>query len=247
MFKPNIHPEFVIAHGGESLGNPDPRFSDDISSVRAARLAVKDVLPELDDSFVIIPQCKTDFVDVDSPSPLMQTNEGLDEVSVACDAMITRRRRIGLMLNTADCVPIALADPSSGVSTVIHAGWYGAVHRLHSDVINYAASELGLKPETSVAFLGPSIQKKSYVTDKLHDRQQNDPDWQPYIDEEDDGFHVDIPGFVVSTLVSNGVKPDNIKVSPVDTGSSDSGFYSLTRHVRDGVPIGRNPFIITRA
>lgn len=242
----NIHPSFVIAHGGESLGNPDPRFSSDMAHVRASRLAVRQALPDIKEGFAIIPQSGTEYVDVDSPSPLMQKDNELCEVGVACDALITRRRLIGLMLNTADCIPIALADPTSGVSSVVHTGWYGATHRLHSDVLDYAVSERGLNKDTTLAFLGPSIQKKSYVTDKLHDRQQNDPDWDPFIEEGDDGFHVDIPGFIVATLVAKGLNPNNISASPVDTGEKDSGFFSYTRHIRDGVEIGRNPFIMTR-
>jgi YfiH family protein len=41
------------------------------------------------------------------------------------DAMITSSRGIAMAVLTADCVPIAIADPATGRFAVVHAGWRG--------------------------------------------------------------------------------------------------------------------------
>src|SRR5437867_1870180 len=41
------------------------------------------------------------------------------------DALATSSPRVGLVILTADCVPVALADPAADLLAVVHAGWRG--------------------------------------------------------------------------------------------------------------------------
>lgn len=41
------------------------------------------------------------------------------------DALVTRMRGVPIAVLAADCVPVALADPRSGITAVAHAGWRG--------------------------------------------------------------------------------------------------------------------------
>lgn len=50
----------------------------------------------------------------------------LDDV----DALVTMLPGICIGVNTADCVPVALADPVAGVIAIAHAGWRGTVGRI---------------------------------------------------------------------------------------------------------------------
>ncbi|MDE7389199.1 MAG: polyphenol oxidase family protein, partial [Muribaculaceae bacterium] len=43
------------------------------------------------------------------------------------DAIVTDRRRHALVINTADCLPLLLADPEAGVIGAAHCGWRGTV------------------------------------------------------------------------------------------------------------------------
>jgi purine-nucleoside/S-methyl-5'-thioadenosine phosphorylase / adenosine deaminase len=43
------------------------------------------------------------------------------------DALLTARRATALAVQVADCVPILLADPVSGLIGAVHAGWRGTV------------------------------------------------------------------------------------------------------------------------
>ncbi|MDP2772782.1 MAG: polyphenol oxidase family protein [Nocardioides sp.] len=58
-------------------------------------------------------------VDVTEPGP-----PPLDDVPDG-DALVTTARGLGLMIRIADCVPVVLADPVSGVIGAVHAGRAG--------------------------------------------------------------------------------------------------------------------------
>src|SRR5437773_1364871 len=70
----------------------------------------------------------------------------------AGDVLVTDAAGVGLVVLTADCVPVALADPVGGRLTVVHAGWRG----LARGVIQAALSGLE-HPGRAVAAIGPAV------------------------------------------------------------------------------------------
>lgn len=72
------------------------------------------------------------------------------------DALVTALPGICIGVNTADCVPIVLADPSHGVVAVAHAGWRGTVAGIPRNTID-AMLELGAQPAQIHATMGASI------------------------------------------------------------------------------------------
>ena len=68
------------------------------------------------------------------------------------DALWTEEPDVALVVLTADCVPILLADPSGRRIGVVHAGWRGLV----AGVIEETVGSLG-SPDKLAAFIGPSI------------------------------------------------------------------------------------------
>lgn len=84
----------------------------------------------------------------DSPAPGETVDAG------RCDAILTRLPGVGLVVQTADCVPVLLA--SDRTVGAVHAGWRGAA----AGVVGAAAGAfLGLTDDRSSAraWLGPSI------------------------------------------------------------------------------------------
>jgi purine-nucleoside/S-methyl-5'-thioadenosine phosphorylase / adenosine deaminase len=72
------------------------------------------------------------------------------------DALITRRRGVALVVRVADCVPILLADPSSGWIAAVHAGWRGTAAGVLAAALR-AMIERGAMPEGVRVTLGPAI------------------------------------------------------------------------------------------
>lgn len=235
----------AIAHSGTELGNVDPRFGD-IDEVRANRATLTSSVPFLDALYVLKCNGGTDFTDVDDyTGGTVEPSKDFEGYEVTGDAVITRRPCTGLMLNAADCIPLVVAEPDKSILSLIHIGWRGAVFGLHDSVLTYAKEQHGFRTREAVAYLGPSIQAQSYLAEGLHPIQEQNPDWDPHITEVDDGFAIDIPGFVVASLEQQGIRPENIHISPVDTGADGSKHFSFTRHKNHGEPNGRNGFVAT--
>lgn len=50
-----------------------------------------------------------------------------------CDGFVTDRKGVALIVKTADCVPILLADQQAGVVAALHAGWRGTVNGIAAE------------------------------------------------------------------------------------------------------------------
>lgn len=72
------------------------------------------------------------------------------------DALVTAERGIAIGVFTADCVPIVLYAPRSGVAAVAHAGWKGTLHRIAASAVEAMAS-MGADASDIHAVYGPAI------------------------------------------------------------------------------------------
>ena len=73
------------------------------------------------------------------------------------DAAISRRSASYLGIQTADCVPVLLADTRKRVVAAVHAGWRGTLARIVTKTLGRMRLEFGTRPEDVVAALGPAI------------------------------------------------------------------------------------------
>ena len=78
------------------------------------------------------------------------------------DALITRERDVLLVVQTADCVPILLADTKRRAVAAIHSGWRGTVRRIAEKTLGRMQMEFGTHPEDVIAALGPGIGQSCY-------------------------------------------------------------------------------------
>ncbi len=77
------------------------------------------------------------------------------------DAIVTQNPYIAIGILSADCVPILLADYTTRIIGVTHAGWRGAKAGIISNTINTMIG-LGATLENIQAAIGPCIAQKSY-------------------------------------------------------------------------------------
>lgn len=81
--------------------------------------------------------------------PLLYTPPG--------DALVTRERRVGLLVKIADCQAIFLVDPIRRVIANIHCGWRGSVKNLAGKVVNFLKAQFDSNPEDILAGISPSL------------------------------------------------------------------------------------------
>jgi YfiH family protein len=78
------------------------------------------------------------------------------------DILFTDKPNVTLFMRFADCVPILLHDPRSGVIGLVHSGWMGTVHGAAKVAIEAMKSHYGTQPSDVLAVIGPSIGPDHY-------------------------------------------------------------------------------------
>jgi purine-nucleoside/S-methyl-5'-thioadenosine phosphorylase / adenosine deaminase len=125
---------------------------------------------------VTLRQIHSDIVHrVDSPA-------ALDKAPPHGDALFTREPSFLLVVQTADCIPILLADTRQRAVAAIHAGWRGTLRRIAAKTLGRMQMEFGTRPEDVIAALGPGIGRCCYevgseVARDFHAQFPNARDW----------------------------------------------------------------------
>jgi YfiH family protein len=73
------------------------------------------------------------------------------------DGLISSQSGLLLAIQTADCIPVLVADRKQRVVAAFHAGWRGTVQRIVESGVGRMRLEFGSKPEDLVAAIGPGI------------------------------------------------------------------------------------------
>jgi YfiH family protein len=78
------------------------------------------------------------------------------------DGLLTSTPGLLLAIQTADCLPIILADPKRRAIGVFHAGWRGTVNRIVEKGVGEMRRWFGSKPGDLKAAIGPGIRSCCY-------------------------------------------------------------------------------------
>jgi polyphenol oxidase len=73
------------------------------------------------------------------------------------DGLITTQPGLLLAIQTADCIPVLVADRKQRVVAAFHAGWRGTVQRIVESGVGRMRLEFGSKPGGLIAAIGPGI------------------------------------------------------------------------------------------
>ena len=73
------------------------------------------------------------------------------------DGMMTAELGVLLAVQTADCIPVLVADRKRRAVAAFHAGWRGTVKRIVEMGIGRMRYEFGSRPEDLIAAIGPGI------------------------------------------------------------------------------------------
>ncbi len=149
------------------------------------------------------------------------------------DAMITNKRDLLLIINTADCLPILFYDPVKNLIGAAHAGWRGTVASIARNVVTALKDNYSSKPEDIKAVIGPGIAGDCYQVDDKTIQEFRDADFPDSVYTPDGSGH-----FLLDNLKANlfvleqaGVLAENILSLELCTHCDRDLFYS---HRRDG-------------
>ncbi len=95
-------------------------------------------------------------------SDLIHHVDRLPEQPLAADGMVTDTPGLVLAVQTADCLPIILADRKQRAVGVFHAGWRGTVKRIVEKGVGEMRKHFKSDPRNLVAAIGPGVQGCCY-------------------------------------------------------------------------------------
>lgn len=93
---------------------------------------------------------------VEEPTPKPDAFATADVLATATDG-------IGLVIRTADCVPVLLADPEQGLVAAVHVGWRGLMAGIVAVALDELRARGALHPRAAV---GPAICGRCYEVDE---------------------------------------------------------------------------------
>ena len=148
------------------------------------------------------------------------------------DALVTRLRDMVIGVNTADCVPIVLADAQAGVIAVTHAGWRGTVGRIAAATVDEMCRQGAGADRIQVA-MGPSICQDCFeVGDEVVEafRQAHfDLDAIVKRNPATGKAHIDLRAANRAVLVVAGVPSGNVLLSQHCSRCEQGRFFSARR------------------
>ena len=78
------------------------------------------------------------------------------------DGLMTGEPGVLLGIQTADCIPVLVADRKNRAVAAFHAGWRGTLARIVENGVGRMRVEFGSRPEDLIASVGPGIGRCCY-------------------------------------------------------------------------------------
>ena len=147
----------LYSGGGVGEQNLGWTAEDDAATVAENRRGFVSAVAGRDEpELVTARQCHSGMVRlVERGSGLLSTAEG--KAVLRGDGLMTRERGMLLGVQTADCVPVLIADTRTRVVAAFHAGWRGTLARIVERGVGTMRVEFGSQPKDLVAAIGPAI------------------------------------------------------------------------------------------
>ncbi len=162
------------------------------------------------------------------------------------DAVASNEAGLALAVMVADCVPILIADRSTGAVAAIHAGWRGTCAGIATASVQAMAREMGADPSAMTAAIGPSIGPEDYevgatLVDAFLAAGHAPRDVDRWFIRRDAATHLDLWSANRDQLAAAGIPSANIHCCGLSTLAHPGVFDSFRR---DAAAAGRMAAII---
>jgi YfiH family protein len=186
---------------------------------------------------------------------VIRDNQEPIDARIDADIIVSDAADYGVGIQTADCVPLLIADSRSGGVAAAHAGWRGLAAEVPIRTVERLSVEFGARPGDLVAAIGPSIGSCCYeVGNEVRERFEAAAGSERWFSREprDVGTHVTMPSLAASgsprrwffdgaaaahdQLVKAGLAVERIHSAALCTANYPEVFCSYRR---DGTGAGR--------
>jgi hypothetical protein len=169
------------------------------------------------------------------------------------DGLMTGQPGVLLGIQTADCIPVLVADRKNRAVAAFHAGWRGTLARIVENGVGRMRLEFGSKPEHLIASIGPGIgqccysvgdevrqqfeSQFAYAPELFREVYDSDPVREKYPmlfltarapghSELGPAMHLDLVEANRRQLLAAGIKKGSIFVTGQCTGCNTDRFFS---------------------
>lgn len=141
------------------------------------------------------------------------------------DALITAKRGLGLVVSSADCLPVFIYDKQHDVIAAVHSGWRGSQQRILAAVLDTLFTEFSAHPDNLFIYFGPSISAEVYEVGAEVANQFP----KKYSQSKREKYLLDIPLFNYDILRGACIPDENIQMSNHCTFTEENIFHSYRR------------------
>lgn len=147
------------------------------------------------------------------------------------DILITNEKNLCLVTRSADCTPVLLYSPDSKSVAAIHSGREGTYLHAAAKAAKLMAENFGADLSSMIACIGPAIGFECYeVGVECAEKFLSDQYFpQKTVIKKGGKYFLDLKTMIFESLVSSGLKRENIEVSDLCTKCSEKSFFSARR------------------
>ncbi len=140
------------------------------------------------------------------------------------DALITQEKGLLITVSVADCTPILIYDPAREAIAAIHSGWKGTSLHIVDKTIQRMGKLFGTRGSDCYAYIGTCIDGCDYEVDA--DVALHFEDAYRIWDGHKGKYLLDLKAANHAQLLSAGLSPEHIEVSPFSTVTHNNDFFS---------------------
>jgi len=153
-----------------------------------------------------------------------------------CDALITNRPNIPLMVMSADCTPILLYDPRHNAIGAVHAGRAGALNEILPKTLHAMGQEYGSTLSDIVVLLGPSIHGCCYEVNETIAKDVIEKGYEEALQRIEEKVFLDVNTILLAQLEMLGIREEHIEIIDACTSCHHETYFSYRA---DGQQTGR--------
>jgi YfiH family protein len=166
------------------------------------------------------------------------------------DALTANTPRILLAIQTADCLPVLIADERSGAFSAAHAGWRGTLGSIVARTVERMQQEYDTRPQDLHAAIGPGISASVFEVGPetlIQFKDRFDYAEELISNTRPDGkAHLNLNRANFRQLIACGLREDRIYDSALCTWLRNDLFFSYRRERGHEKPVGRLMGVIGR-
>ncbi len=182
--------------------------------------------------FIYPNQIHSDKVMIITEKDKWETSFEINE-DYSCDAIITNKRWIVLMILVADCVPIVVYDKTKKVVWAIHSGWKWTSKNILKKTIIKMQKNFWIKTKDIFVWIWPSICEKNYEVGEEVVKNFSKRDYEK---KENWKYNLNLQRVVFNQALDLWIPDENIEIFNQCSLEKEDLFFSARR---DWIESGR--------